>query len=256
MEQTASSAESLRHVVQLALARLIRLLQQLRQQRDALVQTQTDLRQLEELRCADADRMAELRLQLEDEQRKRAAAAHESSALEAALQKEIAKLAAANEVKREVIERLTKTALEGERHVAETQSQLEQSQSQLEALQAQCGGMREQLVDQATQLARDEERIAQLEVALVERMRWIESLETTQTMHRKRIAELYEHLRLFLSLSGAEWRAGAGGDGMMEVAESSAAAAANELEITLMQAELAGLGERVKVLPMTSDDDL
>jgi hypothetical protein len=43
---------------------------------------------------------------------------------------------------------------------------------------------------------------------------------------------------------------------MMEVAESSAAAAANELEITLMQAELAGLGERVKVLSRTPDDDL
>ena len=76
-------------------------------------------------------------------------------------------------------------AAEGEAAAAKTLSELEASQAQLNEAQAECGGMQEALSRQAANLATAEERVKQLEEQLAERMRWIESLETTQTLHRK-----------------------------------------------------------------------
>ena len=131
--------------------------------------------------------------------------------------------------------------------MAETTTQLEASQAELTAAQSACGGMQQQLTDQEGELAQSQERIRVLEAALGERMRWIESLETSQTMHRKRIEELYEQLRLFLSLTADDSLVGRAGslDGVAGGAASSAAA---ELEVTMLQAELAAANERVQLL--------
>ena len=127
--------------------------------------------------------------------------------------------------------------------------------------------MEHAMLRQAAELATAEGRACSLEGQLAERMRWIESLETSQTLHRKRIEELYDQLRLVLTLTPEEIAdmparkrggdgggdgAPAGGDlsprGVHSGVAGAATAAAAELEASLLQAELAGLNERVRLL--------
>ena len=102
------------------------------------------------------------------------------------------------------IARLEAMNAQGQAELAKTLSELEGSQEELNKAQTQCGGMEHAMLRQAAELDTAEGRACSLEGQLAERMRWIESLETSQTLHRKRIEELYDQLRLVLTLTPEE----------------------------------------------------
>ena len=249
MEEMEKNGAELRKVLALAFGRHLMLLQSLRNQQTSLASTQADLQQLEALRCADAAKSDELHAQLAQAEATHAAESEEQKVLAATLREELTRLKAADAQKKVTIERLEATRAGLEASLAKTLAELEESQGQLEAAQAQCGGLETALRSQRQDLETAEERSSSLEAQLQERMRWIESLETSQTLHRKRIEELYEQLRVVLALSPGDVMAAASLPAAVGAGVSgAAAAAAGDLEVTLLQAELAGLNERVKLL--------
>ena len=89
---------------------------------------------------------------------------------------------------------------------------LQEAEGELSATQARCAALEEELGAAAAAAELHEGALARLQALLDERMRWIESLETSHAMHRKRIDALWNDLQTLLNTDTAGEPLAADGD--------------------------------------------
>jgi hypothetical protein len=159
---------------------------------------------MQQLKTKDDERCAALQAQA-------ASMAHDLE-VKAALEAQLAMMAEDNRAKAEALKDLEASNDRQAAAAAEMGRKLQEAEGELSATQARCAALEEELGAAAAAAELHEGALARLQALLDERMRWIESLETSHAMHRKRIDALWNDLQTLLNTDTAGEPLAADGD--------------------------------------------
>ncbi|KAL1503265.1 hypothetical protein AB1Y20_011320 [Prymnesium parvum] len=230
--EMGEAMESLKKVLSLAFAKHLLLLQSLQRQKGEMESTRAALAQMEALRCRDVARLTSFQEQV--------ALLEKGLEVKVQLEAQLGEMAKDNASKKSALQALEASCKATAAEVSELEAKLSELEAQLRQSDGECAQLQAQLSNASATNKQLSDLIASLEAKLTERMRWIESLETTGSVQRRRIDELYAQLLVVLQLG----RRSHSGEGVAD----AALAASAEVEVALLQAQMAGVQKRLQLI--------